>query len=432
MSPAATDLLPPVFDAALADLPREVEPWPDAADHPQIRDCLSRAARHGGWRWPERPVVFVSDPHADAEGFLRSLSAGGVIRRDASGLALTPFGRGARIVLGGDTFDKGPSNLALLDTLGDLRAAGADLQILAGNHDLRLRMALEALLGPRSVLREHLFVRMGRKILPALREVRDRYVSARDLAALPDDATCAARLRPGAAWADAFRQAARGDVAPRVIEDEIAKLDAKLARFDDDLARAGLTSREVLAAAIKAHGLFFAPDGAYAWFFDMMEVVARSGSLLFVHAGLCDRMCELLVEGGPETVNARYRAAAQAATLGFYFGPLANLVRTKYRDTDGDLTDYGVDLLHRAGIHMVVQGHVNSHTGQRLLAKRGLLHLEGDVTLDRTSRRLEGLDGIGAGATLIFPSGDVIGLSRDYPRAKHFAPDRAAARICAL
>ena len=50
----------------------------------------------------------------------------------------------------------------------------------------------------------------------------------------------------------------------------------------------------------------------------------------------------------------------------------------------------------------------------------------GDVTLDRASRSREGLDGIGAGATLILPSGDVIGLSRDYPRAKHFAPDRIA------
>lgn len=84
-------------------------------------------------------------------------------------------------------------------------------------------------------------------------------------------------------------------------------------------------------------------------------------------------------------------------------------------------------MLARAGLHMVVQGHVNNHAGQRLLAKQGLLHLEADITLDRTSRALEGLEGIGAGATLIFPSGDVIGLSRDHPRAKHFAPERMAA-----
>lgn len=135
-------------------------------------------------------------------------------------------------------------------------------------------------------------------------------------------------------------------------------------------------------------------------------------------------MCDALVDQGVDAVNAEYRAGADAATLGFYFGPLANLVRTKYRQSDCALTDYGVRALHQAGLHMVIQGHVNNLDGQRLCAKNGLLHLEGDITLDRTSRALEGLEGIGTGATLIFPTGDVIGLSRDYPWAKHFAPER--------
>ncbi len=51
-----------------------------------------------------------------------------------------------------------------------------------------------------------------------------------------------------------------------------------------------------------------------------------------------------------------------------------------------------------------------------------MLHLEGDVTLDRASRRLKGLQGPGAGATLIFPGSDVLGLSSDDPRAKPFNP----------
>jgi hypothetical protein len=180
----------------------------------------------------------------------------------------------------------------------------------------------------------------------------------------------------------------------------------------------------VLAAALKCHDVFFAPDGDYAWFYESMDVVCQLGSLLFVHAGLDDSMCALLAEGGAGAVNARYRAEQGAHPFAFYFGPLANLVRTKYRSSDAALTDRGVAMLYELGIHMVVQGHVNNPSGQRLLTKQGLLHLEGDVTLDRASRRSEGLPGIGAGATLIFPSGDVIGLSRDYPRAKHFAPER--------
>ncbi|ARE39739.1 hypothetical protein RGUI_1598 [Rhodovulum sp. P5] len=431
LSRQAARLLPPVYDTAadLPDLPRDVEPWPCATaprSGPQIAASLEKVQRSGGWRWPDRPVVFLSDPHADAEGFLRSLVASGAIRRtaDRAGFALTAFGRQARIIVGGDCLDKGPSNLGMLDALASLRQSGADLQILAGNHDLRMRLAVEALRGPRSPLTDHLFMRMGRKILPALREVFERFVTPADMAALPPEPACKARLFPRPDWPENFARAARGQLRPEVIDKEIRKLLSKRRKFDAELARSGLSHRATLAAARKCHDVFFTPGGAYAWFYDNMDVVARSGSLLFVHAGLCDAMCALLSEGGTAAVNARYRDAAQGASLAFYFGPLANLVRTKYRASDLQLTARGVDMLHANGIHMVVQGHVNNHAGQRLLAKRGLLHLEGDITLDRTSRSLEGLDGIGAGATLIFPSGDVIGLSRDYPRAKHFAPDR--------
>lgn len=372
-------------------------------------------------------MIFVSDPHADAESFLRSLIAAGVIRRAGGRIGLTPFGRAARIVLGGDTLDKGPSNLALLDAIARVLDTGAELTILAGNHDLRMRMAIGALRGDRHALNEHLFVRMGRKILPALREVQERFVPPGALSAMPPEEECRSRLLPSPGWPDRFARAARSELRPKVIAKEIRKLSEKLDRFETDLARSGLTCRGVLAALRKCDDIFLAPNGQYAWFYGRMQAVARSGSLLFVHAGLCDDMARTLASDGVDAVNAAYEAAATSATLGFYFGPLANLVRTKYRRSDCALTGAGVEMLHRAGLHMVVQGHVNNHAGQRLLAKRGLLHLEGDITLDRTSRALEGLDGIGAGATLIFPSGDVIGLSRDHPRAKHFAPERMVA-----
>jgi len=400
-------------------------PGPEGVD--QLKACLIRAEAHGGWRWPSRPVVFLSDTHADAEGFLRSLVVSGLIRREPAapgGFVLTPFGRSATILIGGDCLDKGPSNLDMLDALGTLLAKGPDLRILAGNHDLRLRLAIGALHEAPTALTEHLLVRMGRKIIPLLREVHDRYVSAADLAALPSEAACRARLHPRAGWAERFSVAAVQHLNSAAVALEIAKLERKAAQFDAEVLRAGLTARAVLAATLKCRDVFFRPGGDYAWFYESMDVVCRLGSLLFVHAGVDDTMCRLLAEGGAATVNGRYRSEQGKDPFAFYFGPLANLVRTKYRASDAKLTNAGVADLHGIGIHMVVQGHVNNAKGQRLLAKRGLLHLEGDVTLDRSSRRGEGLAGIGAGATLIFPSGDVIGLSRDYPRAKHFAPER--------
>lgn len=417
--------LPPIVDPdeCLTDLPRKLGPWPDAGSA-QIASCLANAAKHGGWRWPDAPLVFVSDPHADAEGFLRSLIGAGVIRRDQDRISLTDFGHHARVILGGDCLDKGPSNLALLDAIADVMAGGAHVQILAGNHDLRMRMAIGAVQGERTVLNEHLFVRMGRKILPALREVLHRFVTPEDLSAMPEDEVCKTRLLPGADWPERFEKAASVELSRKTIRKEVKKLIEKLAKFEADRQRIGLSHRELLAALHKCHQIFIEPTGRYSWFYQKMDVVARSGSLLFVHAGLCDSMSNALVSEGIDAVNAKYRSGADAATLGFYFGPIANLVRTKYRGSDCTLTEYGVKALHRSGIYMVVQGHVNSHEGQRLCAKKGLLHLEGDITLDRASRALEGLDGIGTGATLIFPTGDVIGLSRDYPWAKHFAPER--------
>lgn len=392
-----------------------------------MRQSLRAAAAHGRWHWPERPVVFISDPHADAESFLRSLAAAGTIQRRGSGpgdFDLTGFGQRARIVVGGDCLDKGPSNLDMLDALAALFASGAEVHLLAGNHDLRFMLAVQALTGPRCPLTEHLFVRMGRKTLPLLREVWDKYPAAGLMKDLPDEAACRARIFPGPDWEARFPGRAAAHLSRKAIDKELTRLRIKQDQFDTEVAKAGMTMRMVYAAALMCKSLFLAPGGPYAWFYARMKMVHQCGSLLFVHAGLDDAMCALLAEGGTGAVNARFGAEARQDPFAFYFGPVANLVRTKYRETDRHLSATGVQRLHAQGIKMVVQGHVNNHRGQRLLVKRGLLHLEGDVTLDRTSRLLEGLPGIGAGATLIYPSGDIVGLSADYPAAKHFHPER--------
>lgn len=431
LQPRGGPLLPPVFDAFcdFEPLPLNCEAWPVSEPHSggAVQEFHSSLATSNSsdWNWPTRPVVFVSDPHADAESFLRSLVAAGVICRTGAGLAdftLTGFGHLAHVVVGGDCLDKGPSNLDMLDTLSALFATGAKVTLLAGNHDLRLMLAVRALATPCNPLTEHLFVRMGRKALPLLREVWQRFGSDQRLTRLPSEAKCRERICPSESWFDEFPKAAAPHLAPEAINKELRRLREKGSQFTQNVADAGLTMREVFGAALLCHELFLQPTGPYHWFFQRMDVILQTGSVLFVHAGLDDSMCELLVHNGPAAVNARFRRDAKRDLFAFYFGPVANLVRTKYRASDKVLTDHGVRLLHQAGLKLVVQGHVNNHNGQRLLAKRGLLHLEADVTLDRASRAREGLSGIGAGATLIYPSGDIIGLSSDYPKAKHFHP----------
>ena len=68
------------FEAAFATANATADP----AKRPLIAACLARARRHGGWQWPERPLVFVSATHADAEGFLRIMGLPGRVQGSVS------------------------------------------------------------------------------------------------------------------------------------------------------------------------------------------------------------------------------------------------------------------------------------------------------------------------------------------------------------
>jgi hypothetical protein len=130
----------------------------------------------------------------------------------------------------------------------------------------------------------------------------------------------------------------------------------------------------------------------------------------------------LLSRHGIEGVNRHYRSLLVTDAFSLYHGTLGNSVRTKYRGVDLPLTTTGLHWARRLGLHAVVHGHRNRTAGQRLVLRGGLLHIESDVTLDRNSRRQEGLNGVGAGVTVIEPEGRVLGISTDYPVTKCFSP----------
>ncbi|WP_306144872.1 metallophosphoesterase [Roseibium sp. MMSF_3412] len=430
-------LLPPIAPGTAADLgiPENCVPWPLDANPdrmvaggpaPDLANSLSKVNALGPWDWPDKPVVFISDLHADAESLLRSLVAARVILRTGQGLddfELTTFGRGCQIIIGGDCLDKGPSNLDLLDCLASLMRAGPDIVLLAGNHDLRLYLGLQSLTVKRGSLNAHMFVRMGKKVLPLLREVFDRHVDwQRQEPGLPDEKACLRLMIPGKKWTKNFPAMAARYLNEAAVRKEMRRLRKKTERFADHAGEAGLSIRQLYAAALACRDLFVEPSGRYAWFFRSMKAVHQSGSLLFVHAGIDDSMAAQISAKGITHVNRRFRKESRKDPFVFYSGTVANLMRTKYRDIDHPLTQRGVDELHLAGVKMLVHGHVNRHRGQELNTKHGLLHLEADITLDRHSRRSEGLDGIGTGATIIHPDGNIIGISCDYPHAKLFDP----------
>ena len=211
------------------------------------------------------------------------------------------------------------------------------------------------------------------------------------------------------------------------IEHEVGKLRRKMQTFEADCDTAGLSMRMVYAAIMKWQELFLQPKGEFAWFYKRMKLGYREGSFIFVHAGIDDRIAKLLTEKGIKHINRKFRKQLYRDPFDFYYGSMANIIRTKYRKIDMPLTRHGVKMLrNKNGIHAIVHGHRNLLHGQRVMLRKGIVNFECDTTMDRNTRRKEGLSGSGAAVTIFRPEGVVMGVSSDYPYIKVFDPDAIA------
>ncbi|MDX8409059.1 MAG: metallophosphoesterase family protein [Mariprofundales bacterium] len=378
------------------------------------------------WQWPQRPTVFISDIHADADALLASLVACGAIKKRGRGdhqFKLTAQGREMCFVFGGDFFDKEPGNLRLLRLVRNFLDRGARLRLLAGNHDLRVLFGMRSVGNSADPCNGHFFVRMGAKAIPLLCEIRDGYLDSKHaLRSIPSREQCRERLFPAPIWWQQFPQLASWVMPPQAIDREMRKVRDKVANFEQQCAKAGLSLQQVYAAALKWQQLFLHEAGEFHWFFDRLRLAYRKGSFLFVHAGIDDRIAAMLKETDTRCINRLFHQQIQGSPFEFYYGPVANIVRTKYRNVDMPLTRSGARLMHEAGVYAVVHGHRNLCHGQRIALRQQVLHFECDVTLDCGSRRKEGLHGAGAGATIIHPNGEVLGISSDDDKIKRFQP----------
>ncbi len=418
-------------------LPTRARAWPasardaraaarDVEGEPSLEE-LRRYALHKAWRWPSRRLLFFCDIHADADAFLLSLEASGGVERTGAGdrdYALSPRGRVATFIIGGDCFDKGPDNLRLLRCLEHLIELGADVSILAGNHDLRTYLGLYYA-GRRETKLQHLFVRMGKKTMPLFREIWDSACREGDVRErLLDDAEVRRRLFPTDSWYSEFRTEAAALIPPKKLLKEIARIREKAVDLEQTCKNLGMTLGEVYAALERARRMFLSSDGELAWYFERMNLARQEGSFLFVHAGVDDAVARVLSGGGVDALNAWYRRLVDADLFELYHGPLGNAFRTKYRDIDFPLTPDGVSELHRAGIHAIVHGHENLLQGQRLSLRQGILHFQCDASVDCNTRRIEGLQGPGAAAVIFEPCGRIQAISTDCPFIKDFDPGR--------
>ena len=396
-------------------------------NHQQTIQQLSELVEKYQWTWPRRPVYFFSDLHADADALTASLIASGGVKakgKEHRHLKLTRQGKQAQFLIGGDCFDKGPSNLMLLRTLNTLHKRGAHLRILAGNHDVRVMLGMRSVNHKAAPGSEHFFIRMGAKAVPFLKEINDSYLTGEhSLSDVPGTKQCEQRLYPPEHWFDAFPLKAGDLLTQAVIENEIRRVKEKKADFQAHCDSVGLSVRRAYAAALQWQRLFLFEKGEFSWFFRRMRLAMRRGSFLFVHAGLDNNIAHLINQKGIKRLNREFKKQLRGDPLRFYYGSLANTIRTKYRPGDRHLTRAGAQQVHANDVHVIIHGHKNMRNGQRISIRKSIVNFECDVTLDRHTRDREGLQGPGAGVTIIRPDKKIIGISTDHPYVKVFDPD---------
>ncbi len=416
-------------------LPHEPERWPKFRTRLQIdktgdsydiaEEELLRYAQEtlgeGAIAWPDRTIYFLSDMHADADAFFRSLVASGAIDKtgpEDADFTLTDAAARAIFVIGGDCLDKGPHNLRLLRALRLLIDSGAEVELLVGNHDLR---ALVGFIygGAKEPRLAHLFVRMGKKAIPLYKEIYDEYIAPHGPHELLSDDEVRRRLFHDESWYEAFPATVKGLIQPNKIVKEVKRIREKVGELQEMCDEMEMSLGMVYAAFQRAKELFL-PGGEFAWFFERMRLCRRYGSLLFIHAGVDDVIAKKIRDHGICELNAEFRRLIDNDLFALYHGSFGNSFRTKYRPSDRPFTEVGLQAMHEAGIYAIVHGHRNILRGQRMVLRQGMLNFECDVSVDANTRALEGQSGPGGGITVIRPDGHVLGISTDHPYVKHF------------
>lgn len=376
------------------------------------------------WLMPDKETYFFCDLHADAEAFLRSLKLSQLVTEDSrlETVQLTDKGLQGQIMIGGDCFDKGPSNLQLFQLIHQLKKQQADLILLAGNHDIRVYAGLLALNFMDDLRQSHFFVRMGRKVASFLVEIYQVYCQNEPSPTL-SDGQILNELMPQADWFKDFPEYAVSFMSQSQIEKELRQIKHKQVDLLTACADLGLGLQQVYQAAHKAKQLFIDKDGEYNWFFQELVLMHRSGSYLFSHAGLDDYVAQQIVEQDVNKLNLDFKEAmSKGLIFEMYYSAYGNVFRTKYREKDFPLTKVGSRLLKSQRIFALVNGHRSHLNGQQLFIREGLLNFECDTQLNANCRKQAKIKTPGEAVTIFSTNGLVSALCSELSQPKQFHP----------
>lgn len=379
------------------------------------------------WLAPEKTAYFFCDLHADAQAFLRSLKLSGLVTSDSdlSHLTLQEHAKTAQIIIGGDCFDKGPSNLQLFELLAKLRQENLECIILSGNHDLRVLAGILALQNPNNILQSHFVVRMGRKTVRFFKEIYDHYQLQKQPAELTNKQALK-RLNPHPQWEDNFWEVAPQFLSAKQMDKELKQIAKKRLDMLEAAEEVGLQPYQLYQAIAFAHQLFVDPEGQFHWFLKELKLVHVSGSYLFCHAGIDDSIAKYFAQGADnasQTINLHFQNALEKQQLfHLYYNEFGNVVRTKYRNKDYPLTAAGAEYLKQQQIFAIVNGHRSHLDGQKLYLRQGLLNFECDTELNENCRKKSKLKADGESVTIFDQNGTVKAFCNDMIAPKAFDP----------
>lgn len=374
------------------------------------------------WLAPSKDTYFFTDLHADAQAFLRSLKLSHLVTLDSTveQIQLTTKGMSGQIIIGGDCFDKGPSNLQLLKLIAQLRET--DLVILAGNHDIRLYAGLRAIDFMNDPCQAHFFVRMGRKVIPLFAEIYQKYGQHLPAVTLTD-AEIRAKLFPNKDWLNRFPMAAKPFLSAKKIHKECQQITRKQQDFTQAWSKLGYNLQQLYQAVEHTRQLFMQPEGEMSWFFGSLNLIHLSGSYCFSHAGMDDEIAQQLSRKSVDDLNQQLHQHLQAGHIfQLYYSAFGNVFRTKYRENDWPLTEKGAAHLKQQHLFALVNGHRSHLQGQQLFVRQGLLHFECDTLLNANCRQKSNRQSLGEAVTIFYADGMVSALCGDYPATKQFHP----------
>ena len=416
------------LDDIKALLPEKKIPWLESTEvkvfrgnkeiEGKAKDLIESYSEEKLWVWPSQTIFFFSDLHGDKDAFKRSLLATKVVLSNKDRLELTKEGKKAKFIIGGDLFDKGPSNLELLDFLKEFIKSGADVDLIAGNHDIRTFVGIHYM-GVKSLKTSHLFTRVGGKSLTLFKEIYNRYEKELPNCPYSED-ELKEILFPDEKWLQNFPNFAKNIIHPEKLEKETKRIREKILEIQEMAQKLELSLKDIWSCVIKAREIFLDKKGKYYWVFEKLELAKIYGSFLFVHGGIDDKILPDLFKRGPSDLKKWFHEKLRKDAFDLYHGEIGNCFRTKYRSYDNNLSQKGIKELHERGIFAIVHGHLNQRRGQRIVYRENLLHFQCDCSLDINTRKKENISNLGLAVTIFRSSGVCEAISSDYDKIKIF------------